>query len=44
MLGTCWGTKGDFEKALRAHKQSKDDLKSGQREAAAALIASGRQL
>ena len=29
-------TKDDFEKALRAHKEAKDELKSDQREAAAA--------
>ena len=29
-------TKDDFEKALRAHKEAKDDMKSDQREAAAA--------
>jgi hypothetical protein len=30
-------TKDDFEKALRAHKDSKDEMKSEQREAAAAF-------
>ena len=29
-------TKDDFEKALRAHKEAKDEMKSDQREAAAA--------
>ena len=29
-------TKDDFERALRAHKEAKDDMKSDQREAAAA--------
>jgi TPR repeat protein len=29
-------TKDDFEKALRAHKEAKDEMKSGQRDAAAA--------
>jgi len=29
-------TKDDFEKALRAHKEAKDEMKSEQREAAAA--------
>ena len=32
----CHATKDDFEKALRAHKESKDEMKSEQREAAAA--------
>ena len=31
-------TKGDFEKALRAHKDAKDDMKSDQRDAAAAFM------
>jgi TPR repeat protein len=30
-------TKDDFEKALRAHKEAKDEMKSEQREAAAAV-------
>ena len=29
-------TKDDFEKALRAHKDAKDEMKSDQRDAAAA--------
>ena len=29
-------TKDDFEKALRSHKEAKDEMKSDQREAAAA--------
>ena len=33
-------TKDDFDKALRAHKESKDEMKSEQREAAAAFAAS----
>jgi len=32
-------TKDEFEKALRAHKESKDEMKSDQREAAAAFAA-----
>jgi hypothetical protein len=32
-------TKDDFEKALRAHKEAADEMKSVQREAAAALLA-----
>ena len=32
-------TKDDFEKALRSHKESKDEMRSDQREAAAALRA-----
>jgi TPR repeat protein len=32
-------TKADFERALRAHKEANDEMKSEQREAAAALIA-----
>jgi TPR repeat protein len=31
-------TKHDFERALRAHKEAKDDMKSDQRDAAAALF------
>jgi hypothetical protein len=31
-------TKDEFEKALRAHKESKDEMKSDQREAAAAAV------
>ena len=31
-------TKDNFERALRAHKESKDEEKSDQREAAAAFI------
>mgnify|MGYP000184238260 CR=1 FL=1 len=31
-------TKDEFEKALRAHKESKDEMKSDQREAAAAFV------
>ena len=34
-------TKEDFEKALRAHKESADEMKSDQREAAVAFLASG---
>ena len=34
-------TKDDFEKALRAHKESADEMKSDQREAAAAIVAAG---
>ena len=30
-------TKDDFEKALRAHKESKDEVKSAQRDEAAAF-------
>ena len=33
-------TKDDFEKALRAHKAANDEMKSGQREEAAAVLAS----
>ena len=36
-------TKSDFEKALRAHKDSKDEMKSDKREEAAAIIAARRQ-
>jgi TPR repeat protein len=36
-------TKDEFEKALRAHKESADEMKSDQREAAAAIIAARRQ-
>ena len=32
-------TKDDFEKALRAHKEAKDEVKSEQRDAAAAFLA-----
>ena len=32
-------TKADFEKALRAHKESKDEMRSDQREATAAFAA-----
>ena len=32
-------TKDDFEKALRAHKEAKDEMKSDQRDAAAAFLA-----
>ena len=32
-------TKDDFEKALRAHKEANDEIKSDQREAAAAYAA-----
>ena len=32
-------TKDDFEKALRAHKEAKDEMKSDQREAAVAFLA-----
>ena len=32
-------TKDDFEKALRAHKEAKDEMKSDQREEAAAFLA-----
>jgi len=35
-------TKDDFEKALRAHKYARDEMKSDQREAAAALCAAAR--
>ena len=31
----CHATKDDFEKALRAHKDAKDEMKSDQRDAAA---------
>ena len=34
------GTKDDFEKALRVHKDAKDDMKSVQRDAAAAYLQS----
>ena len=34
-------TKDDFENALRAHKESADEMKSEQREAAAAINAAG---
>ena len=33
-------TKDDFEKALRAHKEAKDEMKSDQREAGAAYLRS----
>ena len=33
-----YATKYDFEKALRAHKEAKDEMKSDQREAAAAAL------
>ena len=33
-------TKDDFEKALRAHKEAKDEMKSDQREEAAAYLRS----
>ena len=32
-------TKDDFEKALRAHKEAADEMKSDQRDAAAAFLA-----
>jgi hypothetical protein len=32
-------TKDDFEKALRAHKEANDEMKSDQRDAAAAFLA-----
>jgi len=32
-------TKSDFEKAMRAHKEAKDDMMSDQRKAAAAYYA-----
>ena len=32
-----WATKDDFEKALRAHKEAKDGMRSDQRDAAAAF-------
>jgi len=35
-------TKDDFEKALRAHKEAKDEMKSDQREAHAAAMREGR--
>ena len=34
-----YGTKNDFEKALRSHKEAKDEMKSEQRDAAAAALA-----
>ena len=37
------GTKDDFEKALRTHKEAKDGTKSEQREAAAAALAATRE-
>ena len=37
-----YATKSDFEKALRAHKEAKDETKSDLREAAAAAIQEGR--
>ena len=37
MLG--YTTKDVFEKALRAHKEAKDEMKSSQRETAAAYLA-----
>ena len=33
-------TKDDFEKALRSHKEASDEMKSDQREMAAAIAAS----
>ena len=36
-------TKDDFEKALRAHKEANDEMKSDQREAAAAFRAARGQ-
>ena len=36
-------TKDDFEKALRAHKEAKDEMKSDQRDKAAAVIAARGQ-
>ena len=35
-------TKDDFENALRAHKESKDEMRSDQRDAAAAFLAATR--
>ena len=35
-------TKDDFEKALRAHKEAKDEMKSDRRDAAAAAVQEGR--
>ena len=37
-----FATKDDFEKALRAHKDSTDEMKSDKRETAAALLAAKR--
>ena len=37
-----YATRDDFEKALRAHKRSKDEMKSEQRELAAAALAAAR--
>ena len=37
-------TKYEFEKALRAHKESKDEMKSDQREAAAAARSENGQV
>ena len=37
MLYEWDATKDDFEKALRAHKEASDEMKSDQREAAAAF-------
>ena len=34
-----YATKDDFEKALRAHKEAKDEEKSDQREVSAAILA-----
>ena len=36
-------SKDEFEKAVRAHKEAKDEMKSDQREAAAAIIAARHQ-
>jgi TPR repeat protein len=35
-------TKDDFEKALRSHKEAKDEMKSDQRDTAAALYGRNR--
>ena len=37
-------TKDDFEKALRAHKEAADEMKSDQREAAAAFVSRVKEL